>query len=169
MRAKILALDDRGSGPSRSWIRDRLPDQAAVAGFKTFGISDVPNRGMQSIRGTDSPTIQQTLSEGAEPVSKSASTPLVCRDQEAPRSFEISTKPARPARHRTFEPGATIKRGLETVTTSIMEVAAVRPAAGPAAGSGGAAAARAAFISFFLLSVWPSGAGPGTFCELALV
>src|SRR5713101_2369198 len=115
------------------------------------------------------PTIQQTLSEGAEPVSKSASTPLVCRDQEAPRSFEISTKPARPARHRTFEPGATIKRGLETVTTSIMEVAAVRPAAGPAAGSGGAAAARAAFISFFLLSVWPSGAGPGTFCELALV
>src|SRR3984893_9349500 len=59
------------------------------------------------------PTIQQTLSEGAEPVSKSVSTPLVCRDQEDPPSLESSMKPLRPARQMKFEPGGEIKRGLE--------------------------------------------------------
>src|SRR5713101_5860043 len=109
------------------------------------------------------PTIQQILSEGAEPVNKSASTPLVCRDQDAPPSFENSTKPARPARQRTLEPGGAIKRGLEMVTTS-MEAVELNPATAPAAGEGGAAGA--AFI--FFASVWPSGAGPATFEELAL-
>src|SRR5712664_4777007 len=59
------------------------------------------------------PTIQQTLSEGAEPVSKSASTPLVCRDQDAPPSLETSMRPLRPARQMKLEPGGEIKRGLK--------------------------------------------------------
>src|SRR2546422_2471631 len=55
------------------------------------------------------PTIQQTLSEGAEPVSKSVSTPLVCRDQEEPPSLDNSIRPLRPARQIRFEPGGEIK------------------------------------------------------------
>src|SRR5258708_13445861 len=113
------------------------------------------------------PTIQQTLSEGAEPVSKSARTPLVCRDQDPPPSLENSTKPARPARHMTFEPGTAIKRGLETVTTSIMEVVELRPATVPAAGSG-AAGAGAVFIKLFFLPVLPRAARPAPFTEFEL-
>src|ERR1700687_2302875 len=69
------------------------------------------------------PTIQQTLSEGAEPVHKSTITPVVCRDQDLPLSLENSILPARPARQMTLEPGAAINRGLEIVTTSIIGVA----------------------------------------------
>jgi len=67
------------------------------------------------------PTIQQTFSEGAEPVSKSTSTPLVCRDQEEPPSLENSIWPLRPARQMTFEPGGKIKRGLEIARATSKE------------------------------------------------
>src|SRR5260370_25796595 len=58
------------------------------------------------------PTIQQTLSEGAEPVSKSASTPLLWRGQEDPPSFERSLRPLPPPRPMTLDPRGEIKRGL---------------------------------------------------------
>src|SRR5260370_33449739 len=48
------------------------------------------------------PTIQQTLSEGAEPVSKSANTPLVCPHPSAPPSLQNSTNPPHPPRHTTL-------------------------------------------------------------------
>src|SRR5258707_14493302 len=43
------------------------------------------------------PPIQQTCSDGAEPVSRSASTPLVWRAPEAAPSLASSVQPARPA------------------------------------------------------------------------
>src|SRR5215831_7414319 len=58
------------------------------------------------------PTIQQTLSEGAEPAVRSASLLLICRDQEAPPSAENSIMPAWPARQSVFLSGAAITDGL---------------------------------------------------------
>src|SRR5215472_16265868 len=58
------------------------------------------------------PTTQQTFSEGAEPAVRSANTLLICRNQEAPPSLEYSIKPACPARHSVFPPGAAITDGL---------------------------------------------------------
>src|SRR6202165_4094052 len=48
------------------------------------------------------PTIQQTLSEGAEPVNKSTITPLVCRDQDLSLSLENSILTPRRARQITL-------------------------------------------------------------------
>jgi len=45
------------AGPSRSWMRDAIPGQAAVAGFKALGIPGVPNRGVQRIGGANTAKI----------------------------------------------------------------------------------------------------------------
>src|SRR5215469_17643139 len=55
------------------------------------------------------PTIQQIFPEGAEPAVRSTTTLLLCRDQEAPPSFENSIMPAWPARQRVLLVGVTIK------------------------------------------------------------
>src|SRR6202166_1661296 len=52
------------------------------------------------------PTIQQILSEVAEPASKSATTPVDCQAQVAPESVECSTRPAAPIRHSAEPCGA---------------------------------------------------------------
>src|SRR5260370_5816414 len=117
------------------------------------------------------PAIQQTLSEGAEPVSKSTCTPLFWRDQEVPLSRESSMTPARPARQRRLEPGGEIKCGLETALAtsraaelSYAAVDTVPPAAAGWEGGGGGGAAGVAVAAFvFFASIWPSGAGPGAF------
>src|SRR2546430_10727569 len=106
------------------------------------------------------PTIQQILSEGAEPPSNSASTPLVCRDQEAPPSPENSIRPERPASHLTFEPGGEIKRGLEIARVTPREAALLKldTALGGGCGAGGAATAP---FTFFGFSIFLQGIGPG--------
>jgi len=120
--------------------------------------------------GPDAATIQQTLSEGAEPVSKSASTPLVCRDQEDPPSLGELDKTAPAGAPMTLEPGGEIKRGLEISVRLPRKRSRYswmqhrQPAAGCEGGAAGAA--DAAFI--FFGSAWPSGAGPGIFAELEL-
>src|SRR5260370_15568146 len=58
------------------------------------------------------PTTQHTLSEGAEPASKSVMTPLVCRVQVAPLSAECSMMPAVPIRHCIALPGAAMVTAL---------------------------------------------------------
>src|SRR5215467_3595248 len=55
------------------------------------------------------PTIQQTLSEGAEPEVSSTCTLLAWRTHVAPLSFENTMRPAGPMRHRVLAPGAEIK------------------------------------------------------------
>src|SRR5215467_13317503 len=52
------------------------------------------------------PTIQQTLSEGAEPAVSSTATLLFCGVQVAPPSLENAMRPAGPMRHRVFVPRA---------------------------------------------------------------
>src|SRR5947207_8916436 len=139
-RAKILARDGRAERPAhQGWgTRFQVRPPSLVSKFLVFrafqivaccaSVARIPPR--SSARGDEieaqcappsvvrrraprRPTIQQILSEGAEPPSNSASTPLVCRDQEAPPSPENSIRPERPASHMTFEPGGEIKRGLE--------------------------------------------------------
>src|SRR5215472_1861503 len=81
------------------------------------------------------PTIQQTLSEGAEPAARSASTLLVCRNQEAPPSLEYSIMPAWPTRQKDFPPGAVIREGL--MAAAICKVASpLNAAAGGGVGGG---------------------------------
>src|SRR5260370_3180603 len=58
------------------------------------------------------PTIQHTLSEGAEPASKSVITPLLCRVHVAPLSAGCSMRPAAPIRHCTALPRAAIVTAL---------------------------------------------------------
>src|SRR5260370_39719884 len=80
----------------------RMPPRSSGNGEEINGQCAPPSvvRRMAPTR----PTIQQTLSEGPEPVTKSASTPLVCRDQDVPLLVENSIMPARPARHIRAEP-----------------------------------------------------------------
>src|SRR5215470_13772597 len=81
------------------------------------------------------PTIQQTLSEGAEPPVRSANTLLTCRDQEAPPSLENSIIPTCPARQKTFPPGAAITDGF--ITDAIRNAApSLNAAAGADVGGG---------------------------------
>src|SRR5207248_11318138 len=54
------------------------------------------------------PTIQQTVSEGAEPAIRSVVTPLVCKFQVAPVSAERSIRPLEPTRHTDLPFGAEI-------------------------------------------------------------
>src|SRR5207245_9665852 len=84
------------------------------------------------------PSIQQTLSEGAEPAVRSANTLLVCRDQEAPPSLENSIMPACPTRQSVSPPGAAITDGL--MAAAIRKAAPSLNAAGAGAGGGGRAA-----------------------------
>src|SRR5215467_4613727 len=81
------------------------------------------------------PTIQQTLSEGADPAVRSANTLLTCRDQEVPPSLENSIMPAWPPRQRVFPPGAAITDGL--TTAAIRKAALSLNAAGAVGGGGG--------------------------------
>src|SRR2546430_1964434 len=91
------------------------------------------------------PTIQQTLSEGAEPDVRSTSTLLVCRVQEVPPSLENSIMPARPARHKTLLFGTAIKFNLESPTSKPGEaLISLKAAAGVGAGAGTAGLAAAA-------------------------
>src|SRR5215472_3218053 len=88
------------------------------------------------------PTIQQTFSEGAEPAVRSASTLLVCRDQDAPPSLENSITPAWPARQSVFLLGVTIKLKSRARAMSALETRSL-PNSAEAFGAGGAAARRA--------------------------
>src|SRR4029077_2211167 len=58
------------------------------------------------------PTIQQTLSVGAEPPSKSVVTPLGCKVHVFPASGEYSMRPACPTRQDTVPPGAEMMTSL---------------------------------------------------------
>ena len=55
------------------------------------------------------PTIQQTLSAGAEPARRSAATPLSCGFHVLPASLECSILPASPTRQACFLFGETIE------------------------------------------------------------
>src|SRR5215470_3437804 len=76
------------------------------------------------------PTIQQTLSEGAEPAISSTETLLFCGAQVAPPSLENTMNPAGPMRHRVFVPRAEIRfkseepaRKRKTTSTSLFAAA----------------------------------------------
>src|SRR5690349_15026321 len=58
------------------------------------------------------PTIQQIVSEGAEPASKSVTTPLGCRAQNFPASDENWMMPAWPTRQETRPSGAEMVTSL---------------------------------------------------------
>src|SRR5215472_9931284 len=88
------------------------------------------------------PTIQQIFSEGAEPAVRSASTLLVCRDQDAPPSLENSIMPAWPARQSVFLLGVTIRLKSRARAMSALETRSL-PNSAEAFGAGGAAARRA--------------------------
>src|SRR5712664_1175804 len=96
------------------------------------------------------PMIQQTLSDVAEPLSRSTRTPLGWRIQECPPSGENSMRPARPGRQTKVEPGAAMRRESETITVSVAALTAYFDAAS-AAGAGGAAGGVAVldFATFF--------------------
>src|SRR5262249_42777578 len=114
------------------------------------------------------PTIQQTLSEGAEPAVNSAATLLICRAHDAPPSLENSIMPRWPTRQRVFLPGAEITYGL--TSEAIRRAATSLNAEG--AGTGGArtgAAAAARYsrggdsaLDFFAFSDFLDGFGPET-------
>src|SRR6516162_3473120 len=89
------------------------------------------------------PTIQQTVSEGADPAVRSANTLLVCRNHEAPLSLEYSIMPDWPARQRDFPPGAAITNGR--IAAAIRKtVLSLKAATGAGAGGGASAAGVAA-------------------------
>src|SRR6202158_1273549 len=140
MRARILALDNSGWGPpdhgcgTRFQVRPpslvskllvlrafqivacsasaaRIPPRSSDIG-EEINVQCAPPSVVKRMA-PPRPTIQQTLSEGAEPVSKSASTPLFWRDQEEPPSLENSIRPLRPARQMTLQPSGEVKRGLD--------------------------------------------------------
>ncbi len=114
-----------------------LPSGAAVIGFKTLAVWNVPDGGVQRVsrmnaaqivwdwriqqlpvlsavggeeQCSDLPITQQTLSEVAEPAVKSVVTPLCCGCQVLPRSVLRSILPASPRRQACFSPGATMRR-----------------------------------------------------------
>src|SRR5215469_538384 len=113
------------------------------------------------------PTIQQTLSEGAEPAVRSANTLLICRDQEAPPSVENSIMPVWPARHNVFLSGVAITDGL--MAAAIRKSALSLKAAAGAGAAGGAAARWCAGDSdlvFLDNSLCFEGFGPEISCWL---
>src|SRR5258708_5296210 len=179
MLVEFLARDD-GAGPPRHGIRAGCQVWPPSVVSKLFvlrrfqmvacsaSVARTPPRSSKSgkeinfqcappsvVRRTDPrpPTIQQTVSEGAEPVCKSTYTPLFWRDQEVPLSRENSMAPARPTRQRRLEPGGEIRCGLEIalVTSNAAELLYVDtapPAAEGREGGGAAGLAVAAFIFF---------------------